>query len=499
MPTDCYDTLIAGSGFSGSLLALMLARRGRQVLLIEKDRHPRFAIGESSTPVADILLRRIADSYGLPWLRDFSRYGTWKERYPQVSCGLKRGFSFYPHLAGEAYRSDPDHSRELLVAASASDSQSDANWFRSDFDAFLVGQVRAAGIACLEACEVHSLKEGGPWQLELRHAGGRSSVQARFLVDATGSGALAGGLLATPQSAEGFLTHSMAVYSHVERAPLWMDFLKELALDVSTYPYHPDHSALHQLLEEGWMWVLRFDNGLTSLGLLLDPREKASRQLPAETLWKQTLSRYPTLQSLYAELSPAAMPGRWLKTGRLQRRLQHCSGPGWAALPHAAGFVDPMFSPGIAHTLSGLSRLSEHLLQPFPPAARIQEQLRTYEDKVFTELAFIDRLIAGSYQCLGRFELFNAWSMLYFAATIAHETRLLRGETPACFLEADQPNLNQTVEDAYRDLQRALAQPGRKAVQHFIDCMRRHIAPYQQAGLLDPSLKNLYAHTAAAV
>jgi FADH2 O2-dependent halogenase len=51
-----FDVLILGSSFSGSLLAWLLARRGLRVALIDRDRHPRFAIGESSTPVADLLL-----------------------------------------------------------------------------------------------------------------------------------------------------------------------------------------------------------------------------------------------------------------------------------------------------------------------------------------------------------------------------------------------------------------------------------------------------------
>ena len=47
------DVAVVGSGFAGSLVSLALTRRGRRVVMIERGRHPRFAIGESSTPLAN--------------------------------------------------------------------------------------------------------------------------------------------------------------------------------------------------------------------------------------------------------------------------------------------------------------------------------------------------------------------------------------------------------------------------------------------------------------
>ena len=76
---DRYDILIAGAGFAGAITALVLHSRGFSVCLVEKGRHPRFAIGESSTPIADLLLRDLSVRYDLPWLYAFSRYGSWQE------------------------------------------------------------------------------------------------------------------------------------------------------------------------------------------------------------------------------------------------------------------------------------------------------------------------------------------------------------------------------------------------------------------------------------
>src|SRR5262249_39356606 len=85
------DVAIVGSGFAGSLTALCLLRRGRRVVIVERGRHPRFAIGESSTPLANLLIEELADRYDLPRIRPFSKWGTWQHARPEVACGLKRG------------------------------------------------------------------------------------------------------------------------------------------------------------------------------------------------------------------------------------------------------------------------------------------------------------------------------------------------------------------------------------------------------------------------
>ena len=91
--THDVDIAIIGSGFSGSLLAMIARRLGRSVVLLERGHHPRFAIGESSTPLAALLLEEIAHSYDLPRLLPLAKYGAWKRAYPEVGCGLKRGYA----------------------------------------------------------------------------------------------------------------------------------------------------------------------------------------------------------------------------------------------------------------------------------------------------------------------------------------------------------------------------------------------------------------------
>src|SRR4249919_3916046 len=134
-PIERIDTDIAivGSGFSGSLTALALRRRGMRVALIERGRHPRFAIGESSTPLANLLIEEFADRYDLPRVRVFSKWGTWQGARPEVAAGLKRGFTFLFHRPGERFSDGLDHEHQLLVAASPHDDIADTHWYRPDF------------------------------------------------------------------------------------------------------------------------------------------------------------------------------------------------------------------------------------------------------------------------------------------------------------------------------------------------------------------------------
>ena len=132
------DLAIVGSGFGGSFLAMIARRLGYRVMLLERGRHPRFAIGESASPLAGVLIEQLADRYDLPRLRPLSAFGTWQRTYPDVVCGLKRGFTYFKHETGQRYRVEPDRSNQLLVAASPSDELSDTHWLRADVDHFLV-------------------------------------------------------------------------------------------------------------------------------------------------------------------------------------------------------------------------------------------------------------------------------------------------------------------------------------------------------------------------
>src|SRR2546430_6477920 len=116
---------IVGSGFAGSLLARVLTVLGYDVVLLERGSHPRFAIGESSTPLANLSLERIGLRYGLADCYQLATHGRWLSSWPELRRGLKRGFTFYRHHSHQPFANHGLDSERLLVAASPQDSLSD--------------------------------------------------------------------------------------------------------------------------------------------------------------------------------------------------------------------------------------------------------------------------------------------------------------------------------------------------------------------------------------
>src|SRR5438477_5587487 len=182
-----FDIAVAGSGFGGALMAMIARRLGRSVILLERGRHPRFAIGESSTPLANLLLEELACRYELPRLLPLAKWGSWQKTYPQIVCGLKRGFTFYHHQFDRPFDYHPDHRNQLLVAASPRDEIADTHWYRADFDHFLVGEAQSLGVEYLDQTKLEAVAfDGQSVQLETERGAERVPIRARFIIDASG-------------------------------------------------------------------------------------------------------------------------------------------------------------------------------------------------------------------------------------------------------------------------------------------------------------------------
>src|SRR5437763_14419740 len=113
---ESCEVAVVGSGFVGSLLARVLAVLGYDVVLLERGRHPRFAIGESSTPLANLSLERLARRYGFDDCYALSAHGRWLGRFSALRRGLKRGFTFYRHPPREPLADRGRGSERLRLA-----------------------------------------------------------------------------------------------------------------------------------------------------------------------------------------------------------------------------------------------------------------------------------------------------------------------------------------------------------------------------------------------
>ncbi|HVG72512.1 MAG TPA: tryptophan 7-halogenase [Vicinamibacterales bacterium] len=490
--TGDFDLAVVGSGFGGSLLAMIAQRLGYRTALLERGRHPRFAIGESASPLAGILIEQLADRYGLPRIRPLSAYGSWQRTYPQVVCGLKRGFTYFRHERGMSYRADADRGNQLLVAASPSDELSDTHWLRSDVDHFLVREAISLGVEYLDEMQIESWdRREGCSVVGGRRRGTQVSLRVPFLVDASGPNGFVSRTLGLENRGFAGYPNTQALFSHftgVARCGEMPDFAGEPDPPSLRYgearptisnelPYPMDDAALHHVFDGGWMWVLRFGNGVTSAGIAVTDELAAELKLAdGEPAWHRFLSLYPSIAAQFAIAQPTR-EFTWIP--RLSWRVDRAVGDGWAMLPSAAAFIDPLFSTGIPLTLVGIERL-----------ARILEKgrgaLNSYADVTLAEADHTARFIAGCYAAFPRFDQFTAYSMFYFAAASFSEMarRLCVKSDAARFLGADRAAF---VEALVR-----LSPQSHGPDPWYASAVARSIEPLNIAGLGDPAKRNWY-------
>ena len=526
MHDGVFDLAIVGSGFGGSLLAMIARGLGLRVMLLERGRHPRFAIGESASPLAGILIEQLADRYNLPRVRPLSAFGTWQRTYPDLVCGLKRGFTYFKHETGRSYTADQERTNQLLVAASPSDELSDTHWLRSDVDHFLVNEAIALGV------DYHDLVEpdGIEWQpsgeplLKGTRQGRTFRVRAQFVVDASGPRGFLGKALGVADRGFAAYPRTQALFSHftdVARCGEMQDYdpVSDGARVPSPEsrvppPYPIDDAALHHVFDGGWMWVLRFGNGVTSAGFAVEDWLADDVKLAeGEPAWHRLLARYPSIRAQFADARPIRSFA-WMP--RLAYRAAQAAGERWAMLPSAAAFIDPLFSTGIPLTLLGIERLARILEGGVDQAGR-KARLHTassggssafakatadrrssksggwsdppsYNDATLADADRTAQFIAGSYAGFQRFPLFTSYSMFYFAAASYSEMarRLDSPKTPRGFLCGDSDRFT----GAMARLSPAIA--SRASGGGYDSEVAAAIADWNVAGLCDPEKKNWY-------
>ncbi|MBI2614154.1 MAG: tryptophan 7-halogenase [Gemmatimonadetes bacterium] len=492
---------IVGSGFAGSILARILHRQGHEVALVDRGAHPRFALGESSTPLAAICLERLAARYSLADLHHLAAYGRWLRHMPEVRRGLKRGFTFYAHRPGRPFGNSDGNRHRLLVAASPVDAVADTHWLRSDVDHFLVCQAEQAGVPFFDETELQVPEwHAGGVRLAGRRRGTPWSFAADVVIDASGAGGFLARHLPIPSRPRRMRLRTGLIYSHFDGARPFAEAAAETGAELPPGPYPDERAAVHHLLPEGWLYVLPFDHGTVSAGFVLE-RSAAKRSLtaPPEPAWRELLARYPTLNAQFGD----ARPTRPIATiPRLQRRLAGAAGPNWALLPHAFAFLSPLFSTGIAWSLVAVERLA--LVLEGATAGRrrrgLAGGLAQYGRLLDTEANHLTRLVEGAYRARHDFDVFVAYSFLYFAlASYAEAAQRLLPERPgggpwgwSGFLGADDPVGGQMVRRATALLAAASRTRSRDRGTRFFDTMARLIAPRNVAGLADPGRRRLY-------
>lgn len=434
---DRYDVVVVGAGPGGALTALMLAQRGRKVAIVDRELFPRFAIGESSTPIASRVIEQIADDYGVPEIRSLATWGQWQENLPDVTGGLKRGFTYVDHrtqgepLAGfhwpgfdwpgsDCPESEMDTSRRLLVAASSSDAVGDTHWVRAEVDAFLLDCCRRRGVTVMLQHEVVSVSNDSPWSVAIRSTDeqveprgfSESVIVCAHLVDATGRSGVLLRKMGCVDVTDSMQTNTAGRWSHVTGLPPF-----EISLG-SSAPYLPCAAAVHHLVDGGWVWQLPMSDGRTSVGRVW---KSTSTNQPAATSSEVAssldIAEHVELARYLDTAKLADTPGQWFSGGRIQHRYR--TDRKWSLamlpLPTTVATIDPLHSTGLAHAISGAQRVADLIVR------NASSEVFRYQRQVDAEVSLLDRVVGLAYRSMENREAFFAACMLYFAIAIRDE------------------------------------------------------------------------------
>jgi flavin-dependent dehydrogenase len=320
---ETFDVVVVGGGPGGSVTAARLAEKGRRVLVLERDMFPRFHLGESLLPDSVPILRALGlgDAVDARFIR-------------------KPGAVFHDSYTDRSARFD------------FSDAFSPKSPFayqvpRDEFDALLLANAAERGAVVRHRWSVERLRYDGARAsgvVATDPDGGRHTIHARFVVDATGRDALVARASRGTDRLPGL--DNTALYSqwrgvHREAGEQAGDF--HLVLFGDDDPKKRDTPTPRPL---GWLWFIPFKDGRTSVGAAAS-REWMRRHATAgegpEALFEKVLATTPVAQRFLAGAEPL-WPAR--ATADFSFRVTELAGDGWVAVGDAGGFIDPLFSTG---------------------------------------------------------------------------------------------------------------------------------------------------------
>ena len=307
MQGEC-DVVVIGGGPAGSTAAALLARKGRRVVLLEKERHPRFHIGES------LLAANLPLFEKLGVLEQVEAIGMYKPGATFVS-------PWHDEIAGFRFKDGVD--KKLTHAYQVR---------RSEFDEMLFRHAAKCGADAREQVRVRevNLGEDGskPTVTATDAAGNELAFSPKFIVDATGRDTFLGNRLKTKRKNPDHA--SAAIFGHFRNAR--RDEGETAGNIIITW------------FEHGWYWFIPLKDGITSVGAVAWPYYMKSRKVPVRQFLMDTLALSPTLSE---RLKDAELVEEPTATGNYSYISDACQGKNYIMAGDAFAFIDPMFSSGV--------------------------------------------------------------------------------------------------------------------------------------------------------
>ena len=309
-----FDVAVIGGGPAGSTAAILLAKAGRKVVLIERDEFPRFHIGESLLPFSMDTLDRLGVLDKMGSAGFLPKHGAWVIS----GCGKREVKFYFKNGFGLAKNSrTPKHTTAFQVT-------------RAEFDHLLLERARECGAAVRTRAEVTEVREQPDRiSMDIRDVDGKTtSLEAAFVIDCSGRHSLLGTRHGLKRPYPGL--RKFALYAHWEGVAL---------------PEGPDGTLTRMIREpDGWFWVIPLSRTKASIGWVTDlDAFRADGKKPAQVL-SERIAAQPAVANI---LRDARQTIDVHSSGDYSFRNTRMAGPRWLLAGDAAGFIDPVFSSGV--------------------------------------------------------------------------------------------------------------------------------------------------------
>ncbi len=304
-----YDAVVIGGGPSGATAALVLARSGKRVVIVEKSAFPRFHVGESFLPFGFDLIQELGLGDRLARLPRMPKFG--------AEFGFGHGlettcFSFDDSLNGLG--------RETF------------NIERAPFDAMMLNAARDAGVEVRTNAAVRRVLRLHEGDVAVDVDG--EELTGRYLLDASGQGTLLARHLGIRRPMEHH--RKIAYFGYFEN-------VKRLEGDAEGHP-------TVALCDEGWFWMINIDARRTSIGLVLDADVARTIDVPAGDMLGWGIQRCPLVRD---RTTAAVFPTQTHTVADFSYYCRPYAGEGYFLVGDSAFFLDPIFSSGICLGMAG--------------------------------------------------------------------------------------------------------------------------------------------------
>lgn len=305
-----YDAIIVGAGPAGSTTGALLAEKGKDVLIVEKEKFPRYHVGESLMPFCYFPLERL----GLvDTLMESANPRKYCVQFVRQDGFLSQPFYFFQHF----------------------DHPSSTTWqvWRSDFDKMILDKARENGASVMEETKAKNLIISGDRvegiKVESKEMG-LLELRAPIVVDASGR--------------DCFAAHKqnwMVRDPELKKIALWTYFKgakRDPGLDegATTVAYLPN---------KGWFWYIPLSGDMVSVGIVAERDYLFNGTTKNhEEIFRREIQNNEWIKDHLAE---AEQTGEYRITGEYSYRNRYCASEGLVLAGDAFGFLDPVFSSGV--------------------------------------------------------------------------------------------------------------------------------------------------------